>query len=65
MNNTAIKNIIGFHIYFNRKTVFLPMIIRGYSISELISKINANFILDVVKNCLAGSNVHFNLFERI
>jgi hypothetical protein len=64
-STTAIKNLIGFYIYFNRRLRFLPILVQGTSLNEFISDLSVESILSklIVLGLYPINNK--NLFERI
>jgi hypothetical protein len=65
LNGVAVKNLIGFYIYFNRRLRFLPMLIQGISVNELIAKMDIGFVLNRINEFGLYPVRTSSLFERV
>lgn len=63
--NMAVKNLIGFYIYFNRRLRFLPVLIQGISVNEFIEDISLETVVDTLMRLGLYPINNVNLFDRV
>ena len=64
-DDIAIKNLIGFYIYFNRRLSFLPILVQGTSLNEFISDLSLESIVGKLVMLGLYPINNRNLFERL
>lgn len=61
----AVRNVVGFYIYFNKELNFFDILIQGDSINDFLNNMTLNGILDIITSLgLYPLNIG-NLFNRL